>query len=148
MQLPYELLSFICWGCNTLQHTPEFTPQHIWPLLPISNPYQPSQLAFLASSALIFQSLKILKLEDVLHLNAMRFLCKAINKLSPSHFHNYFHPNATVHKIGTQHLTRGDLFKSLRNTSMYGQGCLGKHWLQRGKIRTAYSRNLHKRTCV
>jgi hypothetical protein len=75
---------------------------------------------FSAPSAPIFQSLKILKLEDTLHLNILTFVYKAINKLSPSHFHNYFQPNSTIHKIGTRQATRGDLFKSLRNTTLYG----------------------------
>ena len=71
---------------------------------------------FSAPSAPIFQSLKILNLEDTLHLNILTFGYKAINKLFPSHFHNYFHPNTTVHKIGTQQATKDDLFKSLYNT--------------------------------
>ena len=75
---------------------------------------------FSAPSAPIFQSLKILKLEDTLHLNILTFVYKAINKLSPSYFHNYFQPNATVHKIRIRKATRGDLFKSLKNTTAYG----------------------------
>ena len=75
---------------------------------------------FSAPSAPIFQSLKILKLEDTLHLNILIFVYKAINKLSPSHFHNYFQPNTTVHKVGTRQATRGDLFKYLKNTAMCG----------------------------
>ena len=43
---------------------------------------------FTAPSAPIFQSLKILKLEDTLHLNILTFVYKAINRLSPSCFHN------------------------------------------------------------
>ena len=65
---------------------------------------------FSAPSAPIFQSLKILKLEDTLHLNILIFVYTAINKLSPSHFHNYFQPNTTVHKVGTRKAPRGDLF--------------------------------------
>ena len=38
----------------------------------------------------IFQSLRIFKLEDVLHLNILTFVYKTINKLSPSCFHYYF----------------------------------------------------------
>ena len=74
---------------------------------------------FSAPSAPMFQPLKILKLEDTLHLNILTFVYKAINKLSPSHFHNYFHLSTSVHKIGTQQATRGDLFKSLKSTAMY-----------------------------
>ena len=76
--------------------------------------------AFTAPSAPIFQTLKILKLEDTLHLNILTFVYKAINRLSPSCFRNYFQPNSTIHKIGTRQATRGDLFKSLKNTTLYG----------------------------
>ncbi len=75
---------------------------------------------FSASSAPIFHSLKILKLEDILQHNILTFVFKAINKLSPSYFHNYFQPNTAIHKIGTRQATRCDLFKSLKNTTRYG----------------------------
>ena len=75
---------------------------------------------FSSPSTPIFQSLRILKLEDVLHLNILKFVYKTINKLSPSCFHDYFQPNAAIHKIGTRQATRGDLFKSLKNTTLYG----------------------------
>ena len=45
---------------------------------------------FTAPSAPIFQSLKILKLEDTLHLNILIFVYKAINRSSPSCSQNYF----------------------------------------------------------
>ena len=75
---------------------------------------------FSAPSVTSFQLLKILKLEDAQHLNILTFIHKAINRLAPSHFHYYFHPNTTVHKTGTRQATRGDLFKSLKSTAMYG----------------------------
>ena len=75
---------------------------------------------FSAPSVPIFQSVKILKLEDAQHLNILTFVYKAINRLALSHFHYYFHPNTTLHKTGTLQATRGDLFKSLKNTAMYG----------------------------
>ena len=56
---------------------------------------------FSGPSLPIFQSLRTLKLEDALHLNILTFVYKAINRLAPSQFHNYFHPNTNVHKIGT-----------------------------------------------
>ncbi len=71
-------------------------------------------------STLIFQSLKILKLEDILHLNILTFVYNSINKISPSCFHNYFQPNAAIHKIGTRQASRGDIFQSVVNTSRYG----------------------------
>ena len=49
-----------------------------------------------------------------MHSNILTFVYKAINKLSPSCFHNYFTPNSSVHRIETHQATRGDLFKSLK----------------------------------
>ena len=75
---------------------------------------------FLSHSTPIFQSLKTLKIVDVLHLNILTFVYKSINKLSPSCFHDYFQPNSSVHRIGTRQATRGDLLKSIKNTTLYG----------------------------
>ena len=75
---------------------------------------------FAAPSAPIFHSLRILKLEDMIHFNILTFAYKAINKLSPACFHNFFTPNSSVHRFGTRQVTRGDLFKSLKNTTLYG----------------------------
>ena len=75
---------------------------------------------FIAPSAPIFHSLKILKLEDMIHSNILTFAYKAMNKLSPTCFHNFFTPNSSVHRFGTRQVTRGDLFKSLKNTTLYG----------------------------
>ena len=66
---------------------------------------------FSAPSAPTSRSLKILKLEDTLHLNILTFVYKAINKLSPSYFHNFFQLSTTVHKIGTRHATRGAYYR-------------------------------------
>ncbi len=75
---------------------------------------------FTASSTPLFHSLKILKLENILHLNTLIFVFKAINNLSPIYFHNYFTPNSTVHRFGTRQASRGDLFNTLKNTTLYG----------------------------
>ena len=75
---------------------------------------------FSAPSSLIFHILKILKLQDVLHTKILTFIYKAFNKLSPSCSHDYFQPNAMVHRIGTRQATRGDLFSALKNTTLYG----------------------------
>ena len=48
------------------------------------------------------------------------FLYKALNKVSPTCFHNFSTPNSSVHKIGTHQATRGELFKSFKNTTLYG----------------------------
>ena len=52
--------------------------------------------------------------------NILTFVFKALNKISPTCFHNYFTPNSSVHRIGTRQATRGDLFKSFKNTTLYG----------------------------
>ena len=75
---------------------------------------------FTAPSAPLFHSLKVIKLQDMLHLNTSTFAYKAIHKLSPVCFHNYFTPNSSVHRIGTRQSTRGDLFLSLKRTTLYG----------------------------
>ena len=51
------------------------------------------------------------------HIN---FAYKAIHKLSPVCFHNYFTPKSSVHRIGTRHSTRNDLFLSPKRTTLYG----------------------------
>ena len=75
---------------------------------------------FTAPSAPLFHSLKILKLEDMIHFNILTFVFKAINKLSPKYFHNYFTPNSSAHGFGTRQATRGDLFLSLKRNTLYG----------------------------
>ena len=35
-------------------------------------------------------------------------------------FHDYFQLKSSVHRIGTRQATRGDLFKSIKNTTLYG----------------------------
>ena len=73
-----------------------------------------------APSAPLFCSLKILKLEDMLHLNILSFVYRAINKLSPISFHNYFTPDCYVYRYGTRPATRVDIFILLKRTSLYG----------------------------
>ena len=74
-----------------------------------------------APSSPIFHSLKILKLEDVIHSNILTFVYKALNKASPACFHTYFTPNSSVHRVVTRQVTRGDLFQSFKqNTTLHG----------------------------
>ncbi len=73
-----------------------------------------------APSSPLFHSLKVLKLEDMIHLNILTFVFKAVNKLSPIYFHNYFTLTTTSHRYGTRQATRGDIFMSLRRTTLYG----------------------------
>ena len=74
-----------------------------------------------ATTTSLFHSLKIMKLEDILHLNILTSVFKAINKLSPVYFHNYFTPSSSVNTFGTRQAARGDLFNTLKNTTLYGQ---------------------------
>ena len=60
---------------------------------------------FSAPSAPIFLSLRILKVEDLLHFNILTFVYKSISKLSPT----YSTSNSSVHRFGTRQATRGDL---------------------------------------
>ena len=75
---------------------------------------------FSSSSKPISSHKKFLKIEDILHLTILMFVYKSIKKLSPSCFHDYFQPNSSVHRIGTRQATRGDLFKSFKNTTLCG----------------------------
>ena len=45
---------------------------------------------------------------------------KAINKLSPVYFHNYFTLDSSVHRFETRQATRGDLYISLKRTTLDG----------------------------
>ena len=67
-----------------------------------------------------FHSLKILKLEDVFHLDLLIFVYKAIHNISPIYFHDYFTPDSSVHRFGTRQAVRADLFISLKRTTLYG----------------------------
>ena len=87
---------------------------------------------FSSSSTTILKSLKFSKIKDSLHLNILTFVYKSIKKLSPSCFHDSFQPSSSVYRIGTHQTTRGDLFKSFKNTTIYGlqtiQFCGSKLW--------------------
>ena len=69
---------------------------------------------FLSPCTPLFQSLKTLKIVDILRLNILTFVYKSLNKLSISCFHDYFQTNLSVRRIGTHQATRGDLFKSFK----------------------------------
>ncbi len=45
---------------------------------------------------------------------------QALNKTFPTCFHTYFNLNSSVYRFGTRQVTRGDLFKSFKNTNLYG----------------------------
>ena len=82
---------------------------------------------FLSPSTAIFQSLKTLKIVDILHPNILTIVYKSLNKQSPSCFHDYFQPNSSARRIGTRQATRGDLLKSIKNTTIYGQNRGANH---------------------
>ena len=109
----FLLYGLIVWGLTFVSYlNPLFTLQKVLRCIKCE--------PFSVPSSSIYQTLKILKLEDALRVNSLTFVYKAIKKVSPSTFHNYFRPNITVHKIRTQQATRGHLFKSRKNTAMYG----------------------------
>ena len=74
----------------------------------------------LSSSTPIFHSLKILKLNDMINHEILKFVYKSLNGLSPSHFQNYFQFSNTVHSHETRQAAGGDIFQSIRNTFLYG----------------------------
>ena len=60
----------------------------------------------------------MLKAEDLIHVNALSSVHKAINELGPASFHNYFILDIYVYKYGTGEATKGDLFISLKRNSL------------------------------
>ena len=55
-----------------------------------------------APSSPIFKNLNILKLEDLITTNNIIFVHKTLNKMTPSHFGNYFEPHVPNHNHGTR----------------------------------------------
>ena len=60
-------------------------------------------------STLIFDSLQILRLNDVFQLKLASFVYECVNKLSPLYFRNYFTSISSTYNIGTRQSKRGDL---------------------------------------
>ena len=75
--------------------------------------------ASIAPSTSLFHSLKIVKLEDMLHLSILSFVYIAINKILPACFHEYFTPDSSIHWFETHQAARGYLFILLKRTSLY-----------------------------
>ena len=65
------------------------------------------------------QSLKILKLNDTITHEVLKFVYKSLNGLSP-HFSKYFQLSNTVHSHEARQVAGGDIFQSIRNTFRYG----------------------------
>ena len=59
--------------------------------------------------SLLFYALKMVKHEDMEHLNIISFVYKAINKLNSASFRNHFTPDSFVHEYGTRPVSRDDL---------------------------------------
>ena len=57
-----------------------------------------------APSSPLFKDFNILKLEDLITTNNIIFVHKTLNKMSPSHFNNFFEPHIPSH----DHDTRND----------------------------------------
>ena len=57
-----------------------------------------------ATSGPLFDSLQILKLNDLFQLQVASFVYECINSLAPIYFKNYFTSIHTVHGIGTRKL--------------------------------------------
>ena len=57
-----------------------------------------------APSSPIFKDLKIIKLKDLITINNIIFVHKTLNKMSPSHFSNFFEAHVNNH----DHNTRND----------------------------------------
>ena len=70
----------------------------------------------------IFDSLQILRLNDVFQLQLASFVYECVNKLSPLYFRNYFTAISSTHSIGTRQSRRDDLFVERKNTTKYGIG--------------------------
>ena len=67
----------------------------------------------------IFDSLQILRLNDVFQLQLASFVYECVNNLSPLYFRNYFTAVSFIHSIGTRQSKRGDLFVERKNTTQY-----------------------------
>ena len=74
----------------------------------------------IAHSIPIFDSLQILRLNDVFQLQLASFVYECVNNLSPLYFRNYFTAISSTHSIGTRQSKRGDLFVERTNTTQYG----------------------------
>jgi len=85
-----------------------------------------------SSTTTIFHSLKILKLNDMITHEILKFVYKSLNGLSPSPFLNYFQLSNTVHSHETRQAAGVNIFQSIRNTFLYGlrsiKYCSAKLW--------------------
>ena len=75
---------------------------------------------FSAPSAPIFLTLRLLKLQDLFDMKLLTFVYEAVNKSSPSCFHEFFDVLSQVHQHDTRQARKGDILLTRKNTLQYG----------------------------
>ena len=75
---------------------------------------------FSAPSAPIFLTLRLLKLQDLFEMKLLTFVFEAVNKFSPSCFHEFFDVLSQVHQHDTRQARKGDILLTRKNTLQYG----------------------------
>ena len=73
-----------------------------------------------APSTPIFDTLQILKFNDVILLQITSFVYECVTDLAPIYFRDFFRSIQNVHDIGTRQSERVDLFALRCNTTQYG----------------------------
>ena len=73
-----------------------------------------------SSSAPLFDSLCVLRLNDIFKLQTSSFVYECIHNLAPVYFSNYFTSIESIHNIGTCQSSKGDLYVVRCNTTQYG----------------------------
>ena len=72
------------------------------------------------SSAPLFDSLQIFKLNDLFNLQVTSLVYEYLNTLAPTYFREYFTSIQSIHNIGTRQSKKGDLYAPRCNTTQYG----------------------------
>ena len=75
---------------------------------------------FSAPSAPIFLTLRLLKLQDLFEMKLLTFVYEAVNKLSPSCFHEFVDVLSQVHQHDTRQARKGDILLTRKNSLQYG----------------------------
>ena len=73
-----------------------------------------------APSTPTFDSLKVLKFNDMITMHIVSFVYECVDNLSPAYFSNYLTWIENVHSFGTGQSKRGDSFALRYNTTQYG----------------------------
>ena len=68
----------------------------------------------------IFSGLKILKLNDLPHLNLLIFVYESLHLIFPAFFHKFFETLTSFHQYDTRQARKGDIFMIRKNTFQYG----------------------------